>query len=65
MTKPKANQDELTAKQRLAVSREALSLASRQSMWQSLKRLAGQSIFDLLKSSSTEIKKQKKGSGID
>ena len=65
MTEPLLSNAELTAKQRLAVSREALSLASRQSMWQSLKRLAGQSIFDLLKSSSAEIKKQKKGSGID
>ena len=41
---------ELTAKQRLAVSREALILASKETIWRSATRLAKNSLFHFLES---------------
>jgi hypothetical protein len=58
MTSVQSKPRELTAKQRLAVSREALLMAARQTMLQGLKRLAVQSVSELLKSLAKDTKKQ-------
>jgi hypothetical protein len=58
MTSVQIKPHELTAKQRLAVSREALLVAARQTMLQGLKRLAVQSVSELLKSLAKDTKKQ-------
>lgn len=58
MTSVQSKPRELTAKQRLAVSREALLVATRQTMLQGLKRLAVQSVLELLKSLAKDTKKQ-------
>ena len=58
MTSVQSKPPEETAKQRLAVSREALLVAARQTMLQGLKRLAVQSVLQLLKPLAKDTKKQ-------
>jgi hypothetical protein len=58
MTSGESREHELTAKQRLAVSRHALLLASRQTIWHGLKLLVVQSMYDFLKHSANASNKQ-------
>lgn len=59
MTLPKQNMLQLTAKQRLAVSRQALLKASKQPLWQGITTLASKGIVNFLVRSFAKSKESK------